>query len=161
MPNHKLSSQFTERSLQFAVRLKELVKAYKNASSLAREVGVAEGTIRKWASGASQPKIGEVELLAQALGVNLLWLATGEGPKYPEVRAGPCESAPCDRHVEVKTLRKAIEAVELMGKDAPSDRKAAAVALVYERLVQTDGQAGIVEVMRIIQAALAGDTPYI
>lgn len=157
MTNYKLSSQFTERRLQFAARLKELVKAYENASAIAREVGVAEGTIRKWANGVSQPKLGEVELLAQALGVSFFWLATGEGPKHPEARAGPCASG---GYVEIETLRKAVEAVEMMGKDAPAGRKALAIARVYERLIATQGQAEMIEVMRLIQAILA-DTPYI
>lgn len=84
MKNYKQSLQFTESaSLQFAARLKEEVDAYKNASALAREVGVVEGTIRKWASGASQPKIVETIALARALKLNLQWLATGDGPKHP------------------------------------------------------------------------------
>lgn len=71
-------------SLQFAARLNTLVESYKNNSELARAVGVVEGTIRKWAKGESQPEIGETVKLASALGVNLLWLATGEGPMRPD-----------------------------------------------------------------------------
>ena len=49
-----------------------------------------------------------------------------------------------------------MEAVERMRPDAPADRKAVAVEQVYERLAQSDGTVDIIELMRIIQAALEG-----
>lgn len=66
---------------------------------------------------------------------------------------------PCAGSMEIERLRQAVEAVEILGKDAPADRKAQAIALVYERLINGQGQAGMVETMRIIQSALAADTP--
>lgn len=67
---------------------------------------------------------------------------------------------PYVRRMDVERLQQAVEVVEMLGKDAPSDRKAKAIALVYERLANDLGQAGMVETMRLIQATLA-DTPYI
>lgn len=161
MTNHKLSlqnsSQFTE---QFSGRLHALIESHENASMIAREVGVVEGTIRKWKSGASLPKIRDAVFLAKALNVNLLWLATGEGPKHPQTRGSPGSVQEksvdyvCDS--QKGWIRKAVEAVEIIGKDAPADRKAVAVEKVYDRLVQTDGAADMIEVMRVIQAALEG-----
>ena len=161
MTNYKQSlqnsSQFTE---QFSGRLRALIESHENASAIAREVGVAEATIRKWKNGASLPKILDAVSLARVLNVNLLWLATGEGPKTPQ---GP-EDANAIRdpstsygfRLRLEWIRKAVEAVEIIGKDAPSDRKAVAVEKVYERLVQSDGAADMIEVMRVIQAAMAG-----
>ena len=156
-PGLQNSLQFTE---QFSERLLPLIDAYENASEVAREVGVTEGTIRKWKNGASLPKIRDAVFLAKALNVNLLWLATGEGPKHPQTRGSPdsVQEKSADYVCEPQKgwIRKAVEAVERMRPDAPADRKAVAVEQVYERLVQTDGAADMIEVMRIIQAALEG-----
>ena len=156
-PGLQNSLQFTE---QFSERLLPLIDAYENASEVAREVGVTEGTIRKWKNGASLPKIRDAVFLAKALNVNLLWLATGEGPKHPQTRGSPdsVQEKSADYVCEPQKgwIRKAVEAVKRMRPDAPADRKAVAVEQVYERLVQTDGAADMIEVMRIIQAALEG-----
>lgn len=156
-PSLQNSLQFTE---QFSERLLPLIDAYENASEVAREVGVTEGTIRKWKNGASLPKIRDAVFLAKALNVNLLWLATGEGPKHPQTRGSPdsVQEKSADYVCEPQKgwIRKAVEAVERMRPDAPADRKAVAVEQVYERLVQSDGAADMIEVMRIIQAALEG-----
>ena len=156
-PGLQNSLQFTE---QFSERLLPLIDAYENASEVAREVGVTEGTIRKWKNGASLPKIRDAVFLAKALNVNLLWLATGEGPKHPQTRGSPdsVQEKSADYVCEPQKgwIRKAVEAVERMRPDAPADRKAVAVEQVYGRLVQSDGAADMIEVMRIIQAALEG-----
>lgn len=161
MTNYKQSlqnsSQFTE---QFSGRLHALIESHENASMIAREVGVAEATIRKWKNGASLPKIRDAVSLARALNVNLLWLATGEGPKDPQTRGSPDsvqeKSADYVCDAQKGWIRKAVEAVERMRPDAPPDRKAVAVEQVYDRLVQTDGAADMIELMRFIQAALDG-----
>jgi len=162
MTNRKLSLQKDKvYSLQFAARLKELVDSYESASALAREVGVVEGTIRKWANGTSQPKVGEVVKLVQTLGANLLWLVTGEGPKYLEQR-GAMEpepkyqdpSTPLAFRQYLDYIRTAVLAVEMMGKGADADRKVVAVERVVERLAQTEGQADMIEVMRVIRGVL-------
>lgn len=162
MATRKRSSQkFTVHSSQFAARLKELVDSYESASALARKVGVVEGTIRKWTSGISQPKVGEAVTLAQTLGANPLWLVTGEGPKYLEhhgvVEPEPKYQDPSmplafNRYLDY--IRTAVLAVEMMGKEADADRKVAAVEKVVERLAQTEGQADMIEVMRIIRGVL-------
>ena len=106
------------------------------------------------------PKIRDAVFLAKALNVNLLWLATGEGPKHPQTRGSPdsVQEKSADYVCEPQKgwIRKAVEAVERMRPDAPADRKAVAVEQVDERLVQTDGAADMIEVMRIIQAGLEG-----
>lgn len=146
-----------ERIGRFGERIKMLVTDEKSRRSFARKTGLGESTVRNYENGERFPDLDVLLAIAEKSGVNLLWLATGEGPKHPEARAGPCESS---GSVEIETLRKAVEAVEMMGKDAPAGRKALAIARVYERLIATQGQAEMIEVMRLIQAILA-DTPYI
>jgi transcriptional regulator with XRE-family HTH domain len=117
--------------------------------------------------GRNKPAFLPLARLAQSAGVSLDWLATGEGPKYPQARGSPDsiieeESASYHRfEMRLEWIRKAVKAVQMMGKNAPDEQKAEAVARVYERLVQTDGQADMIEVMQIIQTALDEDTPYI
>lgn len=167
MTNRKPSLQKDRvYSLQFAARLKELVDSYESASALARELGVAEGTIRKWANGTSQPKVGEVVRLAQALRASLLWLIMGEGSKYLEHHGVMDQSPKYQDHSMPLSFRRhldyihiAVRAVEIMGKEATADRKAAAVEKVFERLVQTEGQAAMIETMQIIHDALADPPP--
>lgn len=161
MANHKLSLQKDHvYSLRFAARLKEPVDSYESASALAREVGVVEGTIRKWANGYSQPKIGETVKLAKALGVNLLWLATGEGEKYPHAAGVTREDSGDYTALEVdeKTLRRALEAVDealaLANREVGIERKAGMVSRVYAALTRAGGAADHAEVMRVIRSLL-------
>ena len=66
----------------FTVRLTEIVRSYGGVSGLARKIGVVEGTIRKWQAGISEPTRDRLVALAEAVGCNVQWLATGEGPPY-------------------------------------------------------------------------------
>jgi len=120
----------------------------ENAAKIA---GIDSETLNRWMKGSTKASFVGVAQLALAAGRSLDWLATGEGPKHPEARAGPCLSG---GYVEMETLRKAVEAVEIIGRNAPAGRKALAIARVYERLIATQGQAEMIEVMRLIQAIL-------
>ena len=51
-------------------------------------------------------------------------------------------------------IHTAVRAVELMEKDAETDRKAEAIGKVVELLAETDGRASIVEIMRTIRSTL-------
>lgn len=147
---------------------KERLKSVINEESLrgfGRKAGISDGALRHYLNGDSYPDLDRLAAIAEKSGVNLLWLATGEGPKYPHVRGSPDrvseESASYPLDVRLEWIKKAVKAVQMMGKNAPDEQKAEAVARVYERLMQTEGQADMIEVMRIIQAALDEDTPYI
>lgn len=114
--------------------------------------GISADQLVGYIKGRNKPAFLPLVRMALAAGASLDWLATGE-----EARAGPC---PSGGYVNVETLQQAVEAVEIIGKNAPADRKALAIARVYERLMLAPGQAEMIEVMRLIQAILA-DTPYI
>jgi len=151
-------------------RFKERLKSVINEESLrgfGRKAGISDGALRHYLNGDSYPDLDRLAAIAEKSGVNLLWLATGDGPKYPEVRGSPDsvigeESASYHRfQMRMEWVRKAVKAVQMMGKNAPDEQKAEAVARVYERFVQTEGQADMIEVMQIIQTALSEDAPYI
>ncbi|MCB1795815.1 MAG: hypothetical protein KDJ70_15605 [Candidatus Competibacteraceae bacterium] len=145
----------------FLIRLNSLIKnEFSNNNSLfAHEAGISQGGLKRYLAG-GDPSRAKLVAMARAAKVNLLWLATGEGPKRQEARGSPGsvqeKSADYVCGPQRGWIRKAVEAVERMRPDAPADRKAVAVEQVYERLVQSNGAADMIEVMRIIQAALEG-----
>lgn len=67
--------------ISFGERIKELIRLVGSAEKLARATGMSARGIGQYASGTSDPTRSKMLLLADAAGVNVLWLATGEGPK--------------------------------------------------------------------------------
>ncbi len=68
------TDQFGERFSSVIVRIGSLVEAGKLA-------GVTDEQIARWRDGLSKPNIFGISRLAEAAGVNLSWLALGEGPE--------------------------------------------------------------------------------
>lgn len=64
----------------FADRIEALVNIAGSNSEFARLCGVSESVVRKWRRGESDPSREHLITIAKAFNVNLLWLATGEGP---------------------------------------------------------------------------------
>jgi phage repressor protein C with HTH and peptisase S24 domain len=70
--------------MDFADRLNLALKAISpSTNKFALEHGFSESTIRGWLRRERDPKRKDIADLATALGVNLLWLVTGEGPMKP------------------------------------------------------------------------------
>jgi transcriptional regulator with XRE-family HTH domain len=138
---------------EVGTRIREVQKQIGTVENAAKIAGVDSETLNRWMKGTTRASFVGVAQLALAAGVSLDWLATGK----KEVQASPYPSAHC---VDVELLRKAVEAVEMMGKNAPVERKALAIARVYERLALSQGHPDMIEMMRLIQAVLA-DIPYI
>lgn len=67
------------RKEPFFVRMDMLVQMCGSASELARLAGVSESAIRKWKAGDSEPTVDRLVRLARATGVDVGWLATGQG----------------------------------------------------------------------------------
>lgn len=70
--------------LSFADRIKEVIRMVGSAEKLARLTGMSARGIGQYASSQSDPTRTKLIALAEASGVNVLWLATGEGPKMKE-----------------------------------------------------------------------------
>lgn len=63
-------------------RMQEVLQLFGgNISEMARQSGIAPPSMKRWVDGESDPKISNLVSLANAAGVNLLWLSTGEGAK--------------------------------------------------------------------------------
>ena len=72
----------------FRERLHQVIRAHSSANALAKAAGVSEGALRKWASGVSEPSRDRVVSLARAAGVNVGWLAAGQGAEKAQDVAG-------------------------------------------------------------------------
>ncbi len=55
--------------------------------AVARRMGVTHEAVRRWATGASFPRLRSLERLAEVLDVDPGWLATGDSPRYGTARA--------------------------------------------------------------------------
>lgn len=63
------------------VRLKEIIGS-QSVRSFAQEIGVSETAVRKYLKG-GLPALDILMRICDLTGVNVNWLVTGEGPKYP------------------------------------------------------------------------------
>ncbi len=68
---------------RFGERVREVV-GNNSARSFARSADMYDNILRKYMEGKSDPSRGNLIAISKAGGVNLQWLATGEGPKYPD-----------------------------------------------------------------------------
>ena len=70
-------------NLQFADRMAKVLQIFNgNVSELARQAGIAPPSAQRWITGETDPKMSNLLRLAEAANVNLLWLATGQGPMH-------------------------------------------------------------------------------
>jgi transcriptional regulator with XRE-family HTH domain len=63
----------------FKDRLKVAMAGESNRS-FAEKCAISEGTLRRYLSGETFPPLDTLEVIANAAGVRLSWLASGEGP---------------------------------------------------------------------------------
>jgi len=63
----------------FIARLQEILRHWPSADRLARATGVSPSAFRKWLRGEAEPSRERLVALAQAAGVGVGWLASGEG----------------------------------------------------------------------------------
>jgi phage repressor protein C with HTH and peptisase S24 domain len=64
----------------FVARLQLVVQQWPSADRLAKATGVSPSAFRKWLKGVAEPSRDRLVALAEAAGVNVSWLAQGEGP---------------------------------------------------------------------------------
>jgi len=63
----------------FVARLGLVVQQWPSAERLAKATGVSPSAFRKWLNGLAEPRRDRLVALAEAAGVNVSWLAQGEG----------------------------------------------------------------------------------
>ena len=65
----------------FVARLQLVAAEWPSADRLAKATGVSPSAFRKWLKGEAEPSRDRLVALASAAGVDLAWLAQGEGPE--------------------------------------------------------------------------------
>ncbi|HGG5246337.1 TPA: helix-turn-helix domain-containing protein [Salmonella enterica subsp. enterica serovar Paratyphi B] len=86
---------------RFGERLKVAMNGMSNAE-LARRSGMSETTIRKYLQGKIYPALDSLAIVADACGVSLTWLATGEQePKTGDTIVRDCTEQKFDMDIEV------------------------------------------------------------
>jgi phage repressor protein C with HTH and peptisase S24 domain len=69
----------------FVARLQLVVRQWPSADRLAKAAGVSPSAFRKWLKGVAEPNRARLVALSEAAGVDLSWLAQGEGTE-PDLR---------------------------------------------------------------------------
>lgn len=67
---------------QFCDRIREATEIIGNPNAASKKVGVTPSSINRWIKGESDPSRTNLIRIAEAAGVNVAWLATGEGAKF-------------------------------------------------------------------------------
>jgi len=69
------------RKFDIAARIDEAVRKSGGPSFVSKETGISRKTLFNYTSGATDPKVLTLDCIAQACGVSLDWLISGEGTK--------------------------------------------------------------------------------
>ena len=100
----------TVRDVLFITRMAEAASLAGNATRLAEKTHISRRAIGEYLAGNAEPSRPRLVAIAKAAGVSVDWLATGEGPKWPNDRvANPDALVP--PHLELRTVMTAYRAV--------------------------------------------------
>lgn len=80
-------------NVKFAARMSEIIDILGSVSELSRRVDVAYPTANKWVKDGAEPSTTNLIKIANAAGVNVAWLATGEGEKFKNAQAQSSNSS--------------------------------------------------------------------
>lgn len=128
----------------FPERLKIIVDQVGNASRLGKLAGISYKSISGYLAGSNDPSRERLVAIAKAANVNLLWLATGEGPMrsgdtpdpaQPQEKAESAEErsqSPVDMELLTDIIRALENALAQTGRTLAPNKKAEVIAILYE-----------------------------
>ena len=123
--------------LTLAERLGELLAQRGDVPKLARGTGLKTTTIRGYLQGPAEPQLRDGAKIARALGVNLEWLATGDGPKW---RYDPPASSPGVNRIDESILIEVVTIIDEALYDLPFTlgpvAMAKVIAAVYDETLK-------------------------
>lgn len=76
-------NQIENEDTAFFERIRETINLIGNQNKAAAQMGITVSSVARWYKGESDPSRTNLVKLARAAGVNVQWLATGEGAQYP------------------------------------------------------------------------------
>lgn len=94
--------EYDVRAQQFTQRFGELTQG-ATCRELADKLNISRSAVWAYQAGTRIPKIPALERIAQAYGVDPMWLMGADVPKYPAVRL-PAEAEPVPHLVQVPRL---------------------------------------------------------
>jgi phage repressor protein C with HTH and peptisase S24 domain len=74
----------SETKADLASRIRKCADLVGSGDALAQKAAIPRRTLETYLAGKAEPKAGRIAAIAKAAGVNLEWLATGEGPMRRE-----------------------------------------------------------------------------
>ncbi|HEQ1856982.1 TPA: helix-turn-helix transcriptional regulator [Providencia alcalifaciens] len=114
----------------FSDRLWESI-GNESVLSFAKRAGVSEGVVRKYVKGNAEPTVSRLIAMANAAGVSLNWLATGDGTKT----VNDCNTL-FKSDINIPALSRAIELLDeallSTNKSLDSFKKAELISALYE-----------------------------
>ena len=128
LSRHFLGNENDVENDAFKCRLRQII-GEESVRSFALRAEISPSVVRQYLAGKSLPALDNLLAMTKAAQVNLLWLATGEGPMQGE-KVEP--SRGCD----VRLLTAALAVVEQLHLEMPSDRKAKVTAALYALFVK-------------------------
>lgn len=121
---------------QFASRLRSVRKVLgdEERGRFAAKVGLPKNTLANYELGLNEPPVSVLVKYQELFGVDIRWLATGEGEMFSSVPSNNTGTALLDREV----MRIAIAAVEegLAGRSFPPDKKAELILNGYDLILR-------------------------
>lgn len=105
---------------RFGKRLKLAMDGISNAE-LARRSGMSETTIRKYLQGKIYPALDSLAVVADACGVSIAWLATGEPAQPLSPEAGIQSEHEQKFDIETETLRRLFRSLKKEERDLVID----------------------------------------
>jgi len=121
-------------ALSLSTRIQWLIRTEGSASAIARSCGVSEGTVRNWRDGHSDMSRERCVILAQALGISLLWLVAGEEAMRVEPRPAVAMA-----HAAAPVRADAIEPVLQAGMPAVDARLLASTLRLLQSYIGLAG----------------------
>jgi transcriptional regulator with XRE-family HTH domain len=130
-----------ERIRRFADRLKTMI-GDQSVRSFARKCGLSEKSLRKYLAGNTDPSGSAIIAMAEAGGVNILWLMTGEGPmRREETEQSALKSPEPAPAVDADTLTTVIKEVEIAMQKRrlhlSADKQARLIGVLYDYVKKT------------------------
>lgn len=125
-----------DKLVRFRERLEAAIGG-RSVLEVARKSGLSEGALRNYRDGSSLPTIDRLIALALETDVNVLWLATGEGPmRGTDKELTEYRATPPPGQIDQEALREAIEIVEealqQTGAQRSPERRARLIKAVYD-----------------------------
>lgn len=135
-------------------RISALVDMFETRTKAAEIAGISTDQLARYTSGKSQPAFVPIAKMAQAMGVSLEWIWTGEGPMLAAERvAGPGPSSAINR----KLLQDCLEAVDQVLEEAdrylPPDKKAELILALYDLFEETGKVPDRKVILRLVKSA--------